>query len=181
MADTGRRAGIAALGWAAMRPARVLPLIAAGIVTAAAAATVWARYRLVAITVEGMSMSPALFPGDRVLLRRGTGGVKRGRIVVLSRPRPVTGWRDLPPAGRDLAATDWYIKRVVALPGDAYPPQLHRRGTVPPDHIVVLGDHPHSEDSKQHGAVPVNQVLGVMLRHLPTEQTVAEALPHTRH
>jgi signal peptidase I len=141
---------------------------AAALAAAAASAglAAWVRLNFVAITVDGMSMSPALYPGDKVLIRRGVHGLRRGRIVVVSRPDSRTGWLDSPPTTRDLDAAHWYIKRIVAVPGDPYPAQVGRTGVVPQGYVVVMGDHPRSEDSKQHGPCPVHQILGVQVRKL---------------
>ena len=148
-------------------------LAAGGILAGAASAAVWVRRQFVAITVEGMSMSPALYDGEKVLIRRGIRGLQPGRIVVLSRPDPVSGWRHNPPAGRDLDATSWYIKRVVAVGGEPYPKGVSRSGLVPSGHVVVVGDHPHSEDSKQHGPCPIDQILGIQVRKLSVSSPVS--------
>lgn len=138
----------------------------AAVATAATFAATWVRRHFVVITVDGMSMTPSLYPGQRVLVRRGVGALGRGRIVVLAKPDPLTGWLDSPPTGRDLESTDWYIKRVVAVAGDPYPDALGGTGTVPAGHVAVLGDHPYSQDSRRHGPCPVNQILGVQIRKL---------------
>ncbi|GAA4920947.1 signal peptidase I/APA family basic amino acid/polyamine antiporter [Stackebrandtia albiflava] len=160
------------------RTARRVGLLATGAAVAVAAGVAaYVRRQYVAITVEGMSMSPALYPGDKVLVRRGIRGIRPGRIVVLARPRSGEGWRRLAPAGRDLDATSWYIKRVVAVSGQPYPEVMKREGVVPSGHVVVIGDHPHSEDSKQHGPCPVDQILGVQVRKLSMTDPAAAAVP----
>ena len=149
---------------------KVIALAAgAGVLAGAAGVAAWARARLVAISVDGFSMSPSLYPRDRVLVRRGIFGLRRGRIVVVARPHTVTGWRGAPPAIGDLNETQWFIKRVVAVAGDPYPAELRRSGTIPSGHVAVLGDHPHSEDSKQYGPCPVDQILGVQVRKLASQ------------
>lgn len=155
-------------------------LLAAGGILAGAASAVWVRRQYVAITVEGMSMSPALYDGEKVLIRRGIRGLQPGRIVVLSRPDPVSGWRHNPPAGRDLDATSWYIKRVVAVGGQPYPENLPYSGVVPSGHVVVVGDHPFSEDSKQHGPCPIDQILGVQVRKLSVTGPVSSVFATSR-
>ena len=141
-------------------------LVAASAAVATAATAWWVRREFVAITVEGMSMTPALYDGEKVLIRRGIRGLAKGRIVVLVRPHAISGWRHNPPAGRDLTSSGWYIKRVVAMAGDPYPPEVNRTGVVPSGHVVVMGDHRHSEDSKQHGPCPIDQILGIQVRKL---------------
>jgi len=126
----------------------------------------WIRFTYVTVTVEGHSMAPALRPGSRVVVRRGARRVRRDRIVVVARPDRETAWRGRPPVSRDLAATAWYIKRAVAVAGDPYPPAVPGTGSVPAGHITVVGDHPWSEDSKQYGPCPLDQVLGTVVRTL---------------
>lgn len=140
--------------------------IALGALSLITAIAGWIRHTFVAITVEGDSMLPALGPGDRVLVRRGSRGVRRHRIIVIASPSPEQGWSRNPPAGRDVDAIDWIIKRVVALEGDPYPPEVNRSGDVPDNHVIVIGDSPYSDDSKQHGPCPTNQILGVVVRRL---------------
>ncbi|MGH3241153.1 MAG: S24/S26 family peptidase [Spirillospora sp.] len=64
----------------------------------------WARGRLVVVTVDGTSMMPALDDGDRVLVRRRSiGRLRHGDVVVLEPPfgRPLSArcrrvrWADL--------------------------------------------------------------------------------------
>lgn len=179
-------------------------------VGAVGAAAYYVHRTFVAITVDGGSMLPTLKSGDRVLIRRGRTGLKRGQIVVIKEPgiasltnRPrwdavkgevvlegavaametaapsveddaeaattpkTPGWHGNTPATRDLDASGWYIKRVVALPGDRMPDRVKGFGDrVPAGHIIVIGDHPLSGDSKQHGPCPIHQVLGVVVRRM---------------
>ncbi|GLH98695.1 S24/S26 family peptidase [Phytohabitans aurantiacus] len=142
-----------------------MALTAAAVAVAVLALAWWLRRTYVAITVAGLSMSPTLVTGDRVLIRRGAGGLRRGRIVVVARPDRETGWRHNPPVD-GLRGTGWYIKRAVALAGDQYPEGVGSGGTVSEGHLVLLGDNPRSFDSKQYGPCPRNQILGVMVRRL---------------
>ncbi|MFD9479825.1 MULTISPECIES: S24/S26 family peptidase [Streptomyces] len=143
-------------------------LTAGALVSAVAVASArWARQNLATITVSGQSMSPTLTSGDRVLVRRGTRGLRRGRIVVVARPDSDAGWAQAEPIGRRApAAGRWYIKRATAVAGDAYPFGVGRTDPVPPGHIALIGDNPVSVDSKQHGPCPEHQVFGVMLLRL---------------
>ncbi|MFB4317497.1 S26 family signal peptidase [Actinomadura sp. 21ATH] len=105
------------------------------------------RRLLLLVTVQGGSMRPALADGDRLLMVRLPGRFARpGDIVALRGP------------GGGL-----YVKRVTALAGDPIPPQVTTAGTesVPAGHVVVLGDSPHSLDSRQWGCVPRDRVIGV--------------------
>src|SRR3979411_3335051 len=55
--------------------------------TAVVLAVVAVRRSFVVVTVSGASMAPALEPGDRVLVRRGTGDwLRAGMVVVLRQP-----------------------------------------------------------------------------------------------
>ena len=156
---------------------------------AAAAGVVVARRRFVVIRVAGTSMVPTYQPGDRVLLRRGgRAALRRGQVVVFRRLPPVgrgspdgmrspdgvgspdgTGRSGRPAGLRD---SDWLIKRIAAMPGDTVPDQVAagvRAGPgdlVPAGRLVVLGDGPISADSRHWGYLPVNNVLGVVIRRL---------------
>ncbi|WP_228386544.1 S26 family signal peptidase [Streptomyces katsurahamanus] len=141
----------------------------AGVLAALAGAAWSVRRGYVAVTVVGESMSPALLPGHRVLIRRGCRGLRPGRIAVIAAPDPdpARGWRGRGPAPRDPGAAAWNIKRVAAVAGDPMPPRVAGGGErVPPGHVVVIGDRPLSQDSKQYGPCPVDQVLGVVVRRL---------------
>ncbi|MFG2129554.1 S24/S26 family peptidase [Streptomyces sp. NPDC048751] len=132
----------------------------------AAIGVFWIQRSFVAVTVNGLSMSPTFETGDRVLIRRGTRGLRKGRIVVVVRPDIETGWGRKPLVDRDVQVHRWYIKRAVALSGERYPEQVKKDGVVPDGHIMVIGDNPRSVDSKQHGPCPTHQILGVVVRRL---------------
>jgi signal peptidase I len=65
-----------------------------------------------------------------------------------------------------------YVKRIVALPGDAIPdevPALRADGAqrVPPNRFVVLGDNrSRSFDSRRAGYIEADTMLGVVVRRL---------------
>jgi signal peptidase I len=138
-------------------------------VAAALLAVLALRRCFVVVQVTGTSMSPALMPGDRVLVRRGAGDRLRvGLIVVLGQPRDeclVSDDHETAPGHR------WVIKRVAAMHGDVVPEAVRRAvgGTplVPPGMLVVLGDNPGSADSRTWGFLPAAQVEGVAVRRLP--------------
>jgi signal peptidase I len=128
---------------------------AAAVSLAACAAFVTVARRLfLVVTVTGVSMEPALAPGDRVLVRRLCWApVKSGDILV---------FRD--PDGRRA------IKRVAALAGDVVPDSV-RSATggaelVPPGMLVLLGDGTRSGDSRHWGFISAGQVLGLVVRKL---------------
>lgn len=129
------------------------------------------RRRIFLATVRGISMQPALQPGDRLIMRRATlAGVRPGDVVVLERPDAGTAWTR-PPVRRLPDDRELLIKRAVAVPGNRIPAAL--TGTqltgdrVPPGCLVVLGDNgAHSFDSRQIGYIPAERLLGVGLRPL---------------
>lgn len=144
-----------------------------------AVAAAGARRMLAAVTVRGGSMQPALLAGDVLLVLRRRGRwrapERTGRIVVVQRPDRRTGWSGpADPSGDG----GWYVKRVAAVAGDPVPSWMGARGTrgagsagVPDGALVLLGDHPASEDSKQWGFCPVDRVYGVVLLRLPSRRT----------
>jgi signal peptidase I len=128
----------------------------------------WARRNLVLVRIEGPSMAPTLVDGDRVLVRRiKSGQPASGRLVLLAPPAvPGTGRPSDP--GRL-----WFVKRLLAVAGEAVPeelaalPALGGLGTVPPGHLLVVGDNPaESYDSRQEGFVPRSRLRGVVVHHL---------------
>ena len=138
-----------------------------GAVALIAVMGLWARHRLVLVTVMGSSMEPTLFSGDRVLVhRRGLAGVRRGQLVVLEPPLP-DGVHLVDPASR--VRHRWNIKRVVALPGDPVPAEVtHVEGAerVPQGALVVFGDSAMSADSRQRGFYLAADLLGVVVRRI---------------
>ena len=147
-------------------------MVAVASLLMAAAGVLWIQRSFVAVTVKGLSMSPTFETGDRVLVRRGTRGLRKGRVVVVVRPDIETGWGRNPLGDRDVDANRWYIKRAVALSGDRWPENLEKDGVVPAGHVLVIGDHFRSVDSKQHGPCPTHQVLGVVVRRLARSTAV---------
>jgi signal peptidase I len=146
----------------------------AGLMVAAllGGAAVWARQRLVTVAITGSSMAPTYAPGDRVLVRRrGHERLRRGDVVVVERPDPLTGWSELPPFDGRLPGREWVIKRAVALPGDEVPEPVRRTlalaaRDVPPRSLVLLGDNPESADSRHWGFCPADRLLGVAVLRL---------------
>ena len=120
---------------------RVLPRALRALVSAVDRRLPYARYR-----VEGTSMQPAFFHGERVIVDR--------RAYRHARPAPgdVVVLRDPEDAARYL------VKRVVAPPAGATPVA---------DMVYVLGDNPdESRDSRDFGAVPAALIVGrVRLRY----------------
>lgn len=126
-------------------------------------------------------MTPALSPGDRVVVLRHGMQLRVRSIVLLRRPQ-----------GADVYAEvrnpdTWMVKRVAAVAGDDYPavvvaarPEL-AGSTVPTGSVAVLGDNPFSMDSKQWGAVDLTSVAGVVIFRLrPAASAPLHSLPPER-
>jgi signal peptidase I len=135
---------------------------------AAMFALVVMRRCFIVAKVIGTSMTPALMPGDRVLVRRGArSGLRVGLIVVFGQPPDeCLVWAGDGPS----APIQWTIKRVAAVHGDAVPeaarPAVRGTAVVPPGMLVLLGDSADSRDSRTWGFVPAADVLGVAVRRL---------------
>ncbi len=141
---------------------------AGGAAAIAVTAVQWLRTHLLVVTVRGLSMAPTYRHGDRVLVRRRPSrGVRAGQIVVVDLPESV---RPLPPGIPPAEALRQrrVIKRVAAVAGDATPAGVvHAPAPVPSGRMVLLGDNPlASGDSRQYGAVPLDAVVGVVLRRM---------------
>ncbi|MGJ6966021.1 S26 family signal peptidase [Streptosporangium sp. G11] len=150
-------------------------------VVAVTMAAVLLRGHLVVLSVSGLSMAPALRPGDRVLVRRTPGErLRNGDIAVVEETGPC---RPGDPTGA--RGSRWVVKRVAAVPGDPEPaclPSWARwpAGVVPPRHVVLLGDNPEaSRDSRHFGAVRTDQVLGVILLRLGGRATAGSETRHS--
>jgi signal peptidase I len=138
---------------------------------ALAVAVMVVRRRLAIITIAGESMEPALTAGDRVLIRRtGLNSVRTGQIVVIERPGRGDSWTGKP--SRHDISRNWIIKRVAAVAGETLPlgmpTAIAHAESVPDGHLIVLGDNRDmSMDSRYFGYVPVERMLGVVIRLLP--------------
>jgi nickel-type superoxide dismutase maturation protease len=118
------------------------------VTVAASGATLFCLGRIRRLEVEGESMVPALFPGDRVLVLRVPRWwpVGPGRLVAFFDPRPVTA--DEP---------RMMVKRVTSSG---------------PEGLEVLGDNGEaSTDSRDFGPVARAAVSGVVIyRYAPAER-----------
>jgi signal peptidase I len=143
-------------------------MVAGGVAAAVVAAVQWLRTHLLVVTVRGLSMAPTYQPGDRVLVRRRPPRrVRAGQIVVADLPESV---RPLPAGLRpdEVLRQRRVIKRVVAVAGEVTPAGVgDAPARVPAGAMVLLGDNPlASGDSRQYGAVPLDAVVGVVLRKM---------------
>lgn len=125
-------------------------MIVLAIALAVALAAALARRRWIAVTVCGQSMAPTLRDGQRLIARRlRDSPVRRGDVVVFL---PVNRLVD-----DDVA---YRVKRVAALAGDPTPAWLGSNvPRVPSAHVVVAGDNPHSQDSRQLGFIAEHTII----------------------
>ena len=79
----------------------------------AAAAIAWIAPHFGAVYVRGASMGPTLAPGDFVVYRRGSAGLREGDVVLVTKP----GW----PAGVLHRVIAVGLDRGLTLRGDANP------------------------------------------------------------
>jgi signal peptidase I len=141
------------------------------------------RRFVVRVEVSGESMRPTFEHGERVLaMRVAPAKIRTGHIIVMASPPGggaqaqalVDSWnpryevvdRD-PVASNRAARHPWAIKRVAAVAGDRVPfpvPDHPDDAIVPSGSVVVLGDNRDSSvDSRHHGYVSLDQVLGKVL------------------
>jgi signal peptidase I len=151
-------------------PVWALVLIAAAI--ASAGVLGYARRRLLVVSVDGQSMEPTLYEGDRLLVRRrGLRHLRRGDMVILRPPhlypREVGDgrWRE--------AAGGTHVKRVAALPGHPMPSGVaHPSPVVPAESVVVLSDNAaRGVDSRHWGPYPADGLVGVVVRRMTATAT----------
>jgi len=136
----------------------------AAIIVMMAATVLALRRRYTVITVRGLSMTPTLREGEKVLARRVRGqAVRNGDIVILRVP------------GGDADGTPsrcTVVKRVAATAGDPLPLFLPPQATtsselLPTGHLAVLGDNTNlSVDSRAWGLVPAANVLAKVVRKI---------------
>jgi signal peptidase I len=137
------------------------------------------RRQFAVVRVRGNSMLPALWPGERLLVRRARcGRLGAGVVVVLWSPAAPRGPRWSWPVAPSASPDRWIVKRVAALPGDAVPEAM-RAATggarvVPERMLLVSADNPAGSDSRQWGFVQASYVLGPVVRKLsPSEVMTA--------
>jgi signal peptidase I len=137
-----------------------------GVILSLTVALTWVKRRWMVVTVEGRSMEPTLKDGQRVLARRvhasAAAAPRFGRSdVVVFRLSPAMveqqGSEDLP----------LRIKRITAVGGDPLPswalPQPWASGAthVPPSKVIVEGDNPVSQGSRELGYIDEGAIVAV--------------------
>ncbi|WP_171817761.1 S26 family signal peptidase [Pyxidicoccus fallax] len=140
-----------------------------GALVAGAALVLWTRRRWLVVTVQGYSMEPTLRDGQRLIARRRSGadagapGYGRSDIVVFLLPSSQL-------EAMESADLPYRIKRVAAVPGDPVPDwameslSADARTRVPPGKVVVSGDNPRSQDSRQLGYIDSRAIIAVVRR-----------------
>ncbi|WP_232664883.1 S26 family signal peptidase [Pseudonocardia sp. TRM90224] len=142
----------------------VVALLAVGAVSGAV--IWWLRRNWVVITVEGPSMEPTFYAGDRVAVRRTPRfKVSTGDVVVT---RQVNGPPGRERPGSRTVAGSWMIKRVGAMSGEPVPAGIPVPDeVVPPGKLVLLGDNSNASfDSRVNGYFPEADLLGGVVRKM---------------
>ncbi|MEM8532669.1 MAG: S26 family signal peptidase [Chloroflexota bacterium] len=153
------------------------------------------RRYLCVIHVQGLSMSPALQHGDRVVVvchwpRRW---LRHNQIVLVERDADVVV-ESLPPgvSVEDLELSkELVVKRLIALPYETVVTLHTEDGEqsesitwhIPGDHGFVKGDGVVSVDSVQWGPIPLSSIRGVVVGTLPSrhDTTVPEVTTDHTH
>jgi len=121
-------------------------MIALAIALAIAGLGLAARRRWMVVTVRGHSMEPTLYDGERLVARRWSRAARPavGDVVVF-----------LPDA------LGYRVKRVAGVAGEVAPPWMAACAgePIPEGHIIVRGDNPRSEGSRELGYIAVDSII----------------------
>jgi signal peptidase I len=112
------------------------------------------------VTVRGLSMTPTLQHGDRVLVLRTWAArrLRRGDVVIAKPPLP---------GGERL-----WIKRVRAVQGDRAVSRDEEL-VLSEREVFLVGDHEAgSFDSRQYGAVSTDDIIGRVVHHFPAHRGI---------
>ncbi len=137
------------------------------------------------MNVSGESMSPALRPGDKVLIFRWAyglrmpgrgsavvtwGKIKIGQVVAMERAGALTVKRVLAAPGDGVTVAHGRLLSAGAamIPAEDQIESLSGLKVVPPDRLLVVGDRgSESFDSRHYGLVPLSALRGRILRVWP--------------
>jgi signal peptidase I len=150
----------------------MVPIFAAVALLCVLAALV-ARRGYFVVAIEGRSMEPQYFHGDRLLVSklRSSGRLRVGDVVVVRRAA-VHSY-----GGR---THKLFVKNLVATPGDEVPGVFHALARASPNApegcFLVLGRHQASEDSKQWGYVTAEDISGRVVRFRSRRGSAANAV-----
>jgi signal peptidase I len=122
--------------------------------------TVFFYFQFTTVVVSGSSMEPTFKHGQRLLASKAywlVGGINENDVVVIKAEDGV----------------DYMIKRVYRLGGQIVDWKNVPRDwrltqgefKVPEGHVYVIGDnYLHSEDSRDYGPVPIERVIGKIVK-----------------
>lgn len=133
----------------------------------AAVSVWWLRRNWAVITVEGTSMEPTFYQGDRVAVRRTPGfTVSSGDVVVIERRDGFSNQHRQ--SARVWDGRRWMIKRVGAVAGEPVPDGIPvADAVVPAGKLVLLGDNAEASfDSRMIGYFSADLVLGGVVRRM---------------
>lgn len=110
------------------------------------------RRRWMIVTVRGRSMEPTLRDGERLVARRWS------RAAIPAIGDVIVFWPD---------ALGYRVKRVAGVAGDRVPPWMpvHAGQRIPAGHVIVRGDNPRSEGSRELGYIAIDSIIA---RHRAT-------------
>jgi signal peptidase I len=140
-------------------------VVATALVVLLAASATWLRRSWIVVGVAGNSMAPTLLDGQTVVARRvarkSQRRIQRSEIIVFRLAQCLVeglGSQDLP----------LRVKRVAFVAGDPLPswattePWAKGLTDVPTGKVLVIGDNPKSQDSRQLGFVDVKSILAIV-------------------
>jgi signal peptidase I len=121
-------------------------MIALAILLALGGLTLAVRRRWMIVTVRGRSMEPTLRDGERLVARRWS------RAAIPATGDVIVFWPD---------ALGYRVKRVAGVAGDRVPPWMpvHDGQRIPAGHVIVRGDNPRSEGSRELGYIAIDSII----------------------
>ena len=127
------------------------------------------RWPFIRFEIAGNSMSPTLWHGDYLIIRR-THNVRPGEIVVVD-GSPVSAKRVVAVGSATVEISGGIVQVNRSTVDDVWPGATRPDGswTVGEQSVFLLGDNrTESTDSRAYGAIPTNQIIGrVIGRYWP--------------